>query len=151
MDILLNRDNDLAISKRDLNEDLSDDRFSYDVLISGSEDVITNLFKRALKTPITYIGLDVIDNRGSFKADIEYGNALYIELSEPLTYTWLERAKSHINRALSFVPKEIKIISNDIRMLEPGWVRIDIIYEIDGIEKQANTVISVDELNDVTL
>lgn len=153
MDILLDNTNDIAISKRDLNNDISSshNKFYYDLLISGSEDVITNLFKRALKTPITYIGLDVIDARGSFKADIEYGNALYLELSEPLTYTWLERAKAHINRALSFVPSEIKLISNDIRMLEPGWVRIDIVYEIDGIETQSNTVISIDELSNVNI
>lgn len=69
-------------------------------LVLESEDYLTSLIKKALITPLNYIGRYVIDKGDLDIIDYNFGNAIYQELSEGLTINFISRIKQHVTKAI---------------------------------------------------
>lgn len=72
-------------------------------LTKDGEAAIHAAVYRAVVTPITYIGRWVLNDGQLTYIDGDYGDAIYLDLSEPLDSSWLPMAKRHLQAAMSFV------------------------------------------------
>jgi hypothetical protein len=72
-------------------------------LTKDGESAIHASVYRAVVTPITYIGRWVLDGGELIYIDGDYGDAIYLDLSEPFDSAWLPMAKGHLQTAMSFV------------------------------------------------
>lgn len=151
---LLLYEGDLAIQAIDLEENTNANFVSsskiLDLVIDDPARASYKLLARVLKTPITYIKAWIIDFYGSRLKDLSYGNAIYLELSEPVTYDWLSRGNAHIKRALSNAPEDVKITSVRLALTGPSSVDIYIHYSINGLTFQVSTIVDFDDINNLT-
>jgi len=151
---LLLYEGDLAIQPIDLEEDISNRNVRSNQVLDLVEDdpnrASYKLLARVLKTPITYIKAWIIDLYGSRIKDLPYGNAIYLELSEPVTYDWLSRGNNHIKRALSNAPNDVKINSVRLALTGPSSVDIYIHYSISGLTYEVSTIVNFDDINNLT-
>ena len=139
---LLMQDGDLVLEK----DDIDDDGVIYDLALMDRTTSLTRLLRRAIETPITYIGRHVIDSEGIRKLDLSYGNGVYLELSEPFNISWIQRAETHIKKALSFLPSSITILSLNISPTGLFSARIDIKYQIDDIVTSLSSDINLEQI-----
>lgn len=92
---------------------------------------------RAAVTPFGYIGRWVLDDTGLVYLDGEYGDAIYTELSEPVVHGWSQRAQAHLQRAMQFANKDVKVLDVSVQYtsstgMEIDGANIDVRYSIDG-------------------
>lgn len=142
---------DLALKDGDISlavSELIEGRKVKDLLLIDIDTTLKRLLKRALVTPITYIGREVIDyNSGSDRVDLYFGNGLYLELSEPLTPDWLERANSHIRKALAFLPSEVDISSTRVDIVSESSVAVSISYSLNNQTFTTEELIDLNSIN----
>lgn len=119
------RDGDLALIETDQGTDL---------LLDSSLDIAV---RRAIRTPKGYIARETIANSQLAKVDEEYGNGLYLYLSEPLDFSWVAGARQEVARALSFLSDDISIESVDVALPELSQASIAVTYRI---QSQTQTV-----------
>ena len=116
---LVNGDISILVINKEVNNQF------YDLNIEEYKESLSKLIDRVVKTKLGELG--IITNRDGVELlDYEYGNALYFELAEPLTLSWLTRAKQHILNALSFLPKTLEIGSVEVLPQAIDTVTIDI-------------------------
>jgi phage baseplate assembly protein W len=138
------KDGDISLGVSELVQQEYGTRRVKDLLVIDKETTLKRLLKRALITPITYIGREVINyDEGSDRLDLYYGNGLYLELSEPLTPEWLERANSHIRKALAFLPPDIQVNNTKVDIVSESSVSIVITYTFN------NQLMTIQELIDI--
>jgi len=147
---LIIHNGDLALHQNNISDDeVGNTLYHIDLPLRGREEVLSSLLRRAIETPITHIGRYIIDRGGVRRLDLNYGNGLYLELSEPVGLDWVKRAEDHMKRAISFLPSEIKILS--LNILPDGYysVRVDLRYQIEGQrEGQLETFLSLEDINE---
>jgi hypothetical protein len=80
---------------------------------------------RAAVTPFGYIGRWVLDDAGLTYLDGEYGDAIYTELSEPVIQGWSQRAQAHLQRAMQFVDKDVKVLDVTVEYTSSTGMEID--------------------------
>ena len=100
-----------------------------DIVFEDNDVVLTSNtrgrdVKRAIVTPLRYIGRDSID--GSI--DDNYGNGLYYLLSEPLTRTWISEARKQIDNAVLYAEVEGQIIDVNVSVDSDNKISIPIVY-----------------------
>jgi hypothetical protein len=83
VDIATSLDGDIAEKGKDIDT------------ISGTDNVI-NAFVRELITPLGFLARWVYDVDGLKILDEDYGNGVYIQLSEPMTETWIANMVAHV-------------------------------------------------------
>jgi hypothetical protein len=111
---------------------------NYDLVL---EDAGESLLRRTVITPPSWIRTWVIEDNQIILLDDSYGDGIYSQLSDPLTYEWLSKAKANINRALSFLEEDnITITNTSITMASSNGVAIDtadinISYVFEGVTR----------------
>lgn len=96
---------------------------------------------RAAVTPYGFMGRWVMEDGEMKYRDGDYGNAIYLELSEPISPSWLARAKAHHQRAMSFTSKDVKVLDVGVKYVShsgetPDGAKIDVRYSIsDQLEE----------------
>lgn len=90
---------------------------------------------RAAVTPFGYIGRWVLEDSGLTYLDGDYGDAIYTELSEPVIHGWTQRAQAHLQRALQFAHRDVKVLDVQVEYtsstgLEIDGAKIDVRYSI---------------------
>lgn len=80
---------------------------------------------RAAVTPFGYIGRWVLDDSGLTYFDGEYGDAIYTELSEPIVHGWSQRAQAHLQRAMQFVDRDVKVLDVAVEYTSSTGMEID--------------------------
>lgn len=93
---------------------------------------------RAAITPYGYIGRWVLDDSGPVYLDGTYGDAIYLELSEPTVVGWTSRAEAHLQRALAYADPSVKVMQVSAQFSssdgsEVDGAVIDVLYSADGI------------------
>ena len=147
---LIIHNGDIALQQTNLSDGLDGNtHYHKDLALKGREEVLMSLLRRSIETPITHIGRYVIDNQGVRRLDINYGNGIYLELSEPVTLDWVKRAEDHIKQATSFLPSDIDITS--LNIVPDGYysATIELKYQIrGGQEGTINSRVSLEGLNE---
>jgi hypothetical protein len=124
---LINGDISILVINKDVKNQF------YDLNIEEYKESLSKLIDRAVKTKLGELG--IITNRDGVELlDYGYGNAVYFELAEPLTLSWLTRAKQHILNALSFLPKTVDITSVEVLPQAIDTVIIEIYAQYNNQE-----------------
>lgn len=121
---------DITLNKGDISILLTEDS-SYNVDIEEYKDTLKKLVNRAIKTKIGTLGV-VTTRNGVEIIDYGYGNAIFFELSEPLTVSWLSRCREHIIAALSFLPDAVEVVSVQISPQNSNTVNINVILNFNN-------------------
>lgn len=97
---------------------------------------------RAAITPFGYIGRWVLDDDGLIYLDGEYGDAIYTELSEPVIHGWSQRAQAHLQRAMQFADRDVKVLDVSVEYMSSTGTEIDgaKIYVRYSIDNQIDTL-----------
>lgn len=100
-----------------------------DIVFENNDVVLTSNtrgrdVKRAIVTPLKYIGRDSVEGR----VDDNYGNGLYYLLSEPLTRTWITEARKQIDNAIAYAEVEGQIIDVNVSVDSDNKISIPIVY-----------------------
>lgn len=113
---------DLLMYKGDLG--VTQDRDgSYDLAL---EEAGYSMLRRTVMTPPSWIRKWVIENDELRLLDENYGNGIYLQLSDPLTYDWVAKAKANIQQALAFLEEEeLNINSSTISLASSTGVGVD--------------------------
>ena len=98
----------------------------YDLNIT--DDYITDLIKKAVKTPRGNITVVVSEMDGVTLVDNTFGSNIYRELSEGITLNFLSRVKSHIIDTLTTANLLVNIVDITLGMLDPYTIQLNIIY-----------------------
>lgn len=103
---------DLLMYKGDLGLARAKDG-SYDLVL---EEAGQSLLRRTVMTPPSWIRTWCIENNIVSLVDDNYGNRIYLQLSDPLNKEWISKAKAHIQNSLSYINDEelIEILSTSI-------------------------------------
>lgn len=122
---LINGDISLLVLNRDTKNT------HYDLNIEEYKESLEKLIERAVKTKLGELGI-ITNKDGVELLDYTYGNPLFFELAEPLTYSWLTRARQHILTALSFLPDIVEIVSVEILPEAIDTITINIILQFNN-------------------
>lgn len=112
----------------------------YDIYISDEQEMY-KLIRRAVETPLEYLGRYILDKRGLRGIDYDFGNAVYDDLSEGLTLGLISSIKTHIHDALTKVTPDISI--QEIVVCVPTFETVEIKIQIDGLERPITTVLNI--------
>jgi phage baseplate assembly protein W len=121
---------DITLNKGDLSILVVEDK-KYDVDIEEYKTTLKKLIDRAIKTKLGDLGIVTIKD-GVEIVDYGYGNAIFFELSEPLTISWLSRARQHITSALSFLPNTVEVLSVQVSPQSSNTVNINVIIRFNN-------------------
>lgn len=97
---------DIALYNQDfsiIKSGVEGEGYTYDLLLEDFPVSSTNLLKRSVITPPKWIATWAIEEDGVLQIDPNYGDNLYLQLSDPLTYQWISEAYSNVRQALSFI------------------------------------------------
>jgi hypothetical protein len=141
---------DFAITK----SGVEGESYSYDILLEDSPNSSANLLRRSVITPPKWIANWAIEEKGIVQLDAQYGDDLYLQLSDPLTYNWISDAYSNVRRALSYIDDpllsinsvSIAVDSSDGESSDTANVFID--YSIKG--QSLTTEVSIGEIRNET-
>ena len=120
VDIALTEDGDLQLGLYDTN--------STDFVLAEKGDELSALLKRALQTPLGYIGQFQIDLEAVRKYNFQYGNNIYKELSENLSGQLLTRVRSHIVNAVRVAELEAQIQDVRIQIQDMRTLNIYVVF-----------------------
>jgi hypothetical protein len=127
MDIKLNDVGDLELIEIESNSIENKSRKErYDLSLTRDNRDIR--LKRALKTPLGYIGIYVLGLEGVEIVDELYGNDIYSELSEGLTLNLISRIRSKIIDAISRAKLDVNVREISVGVLDPHTVSVNIVY-----------------------
>jgi hypothetical protein len=121
---------DFKLINGDISILIIDEKY-YDLNIEDYKETLRKLVTRAIKTKLGDLGIVTV-NEGVELVDYGYGNAIFFELSEPLTISWVSRARQHILNALSFLPNTVTVISVNVSPTSNTRMTIDIILEFNN-------------------
>lgn len=121
---------DFKLTNGDISILIIDEKY-YDLNIEDYKETLRKLVTRAIKTKLGDLGIVTV-NEGVELVDYGYGNAIFFELSEPLTISWVSRARQHILNALSFLPNTVTVISVNVSPTSNTRMTIDIILEFNN-------------------
>ncbi len=107
---------DLSLFNQDLEVVQADVEGNYDLKLE--EDSRNSLIKRALTTPLGYLGRYILTETGAINIDTSFGNGLYNKLSEPFTLNWIAEANQDIRTALSQLSPLIEVV--DVALYSDG-------------------------------
>jgi hypothetical protein len=133
---------DIAIIKTGLGEQGN----TYDIILEDAPASSTNLLRRSVVTPPKWIAKWAIERGGIVHLDSSYGDKLYNQLSDPLTYQWISDAYANVKEATSYVDDN-NIQVNSITVAVPdgdtssSTVNVLINYSVDGEDIVENLVI----------
>lgn len=108
--------------------------------VSGVDNVVT-AFVRELITPLGYLGRWVYDIDGLKTINEDYGNGVYLQLSEPLTQDWISDVISHVTSVADVQPR-IYLKSVDYTLVpETNSVAFNVIFTIPQTPKTYNLIL----------
>lgn len=119
---------------------------SYDL---ATEEAGESLLRRSVITPPSWIRMWCIENDEIQLIDDNYGDGIYLQLSDPLTHDWVTLAKANIEKALSFLDEENLIINNtSINLASSNGVALDtaniqINYSYNGVSKTYKELVRI--------
>lgn len=129
---------DLLMYKGDLGI-TQDKSGKYDLVI---EEAGQSLLKRTVVTPPSWVRTWVIEHNKVNLMDDEYGDRIYLQLSDPLDIHWVSIAKNHLQNSIDFVLNEerLSVLSLSVSIsssdgLNPDTADIQISYSYDGKDK----------------
>ena len=127
-DLVLNNQGDLEViqSSSAVNTPSRTEDAIYD--LSTSEDFITDLIIKAVKTPRGNITISVPEADSITLLDINFGSNIYRELSEGITLNFLSRVKSHIIDTLRAANLLVNVIDMTVGMVDSYTIQLNIIY-----------------------
>lgn len=96
--------------------------------LDTSQDYLTDLITKAVKTPRGNITVVVPELDGITLVDNTFGSNIYRELSEGITLNFLSRVKSHIIDTLTTANLLVNIIDITVGMVDPHTIQLNIIY-----------------------
>jgi hypothetical protein len=113
--------------------DGADDSITYyDIEVEDEVTAIRHLVRRAVETPLGYIGRYVIDTNGISNLDGGFGDAIYSRLSEGLTVNLVSQIKQDIESAISFVSSEINLESVRVNVVSFDTIDVKVEYSLLG-------------------
>lgn len=119
---------------------------TYDLAI---EEAGESLLRRTVITPPSWIRMWTIENDEIQLLDDNYGDGIYLQLSDPLTHDWVTKAKKSIETALAFLDEEKLIINNtSISLASSNGIGLDtanieISYSYKGVNKTYQEIVRV--------
>ncbi len=131
VDLAVSVDRDIAMKARDF------------ATIGGVENVVRS-FIRQLLTPYGYLARFVYDVEGVHVVDEEYGNPVYLLLSEPLTPAWINAVISGIYRVADNEPR-VELLGVDYVLVPTDGqmrVRFSVLFRVVGDPREFNVVLS---------
>lgn len=133
---------DIAVIK----DGLEEGGYTYDLLLEDAPVSATNLLKRAVITPPKWLAKWAIDSGGITHVDYEYGDGLYLQLSDPINYQWISDAYSNVRKATGYVDDpnlEVTSISISIPEEDSSLSTVNILigYSVEGEEIVENLTI----------
>lgn len=138
MDIKIEVD-DFSICKYE-----GEDDEGYDLCFIDRDRSLERLVRRALETPFSYIGRQVIDSNGSYSHDYTFGNPIYSRLSEAITLNLLSSIRQDSEVALTHIKQpdlsilNIEVINSNFYTVD---VRVD--YIINGTNQTTQATINL--------
>jgi hypothetical protein len=86
--------------------------YSYDIVLEDAPVSSTNLLRRSVITPPKWIAAWAVEEEGVVHLDSRYGDKLYLQLSDPLTYQWISEAYSNVREAVSYIDDSNLVINS---------------------------------------
>ena len=127
-DLLLNNQGDLDVVQRA--NRVTDTGRTVEALydLNTTEDFLTDLIIKAVKTPRGNITVSVPQPDGITIVDSNFGSNIYRELSEGITLNFLSKVKSHIIDTLRTANLLVNIIDITVGMVDAYTIQLNIIY-----------------------
>lgn len=113
----------------------------YDLVQATEEDELHTLLKRVFVTPLGYLRLRVLDQLGTRKIDYDYGNGIYMTLSQPVKTTLIEQIDKHIANCIGQLPPPIRINKYQIQLTGIDSVQVRINYSLKPNETNETTIV----------
>lgn len=121
-----------------------DDYEGYDLCFIDRERSLERLVRRALETPFSYIGRQVIDSNGSYNHDYTFGNPIYSRLSEAITLNLLSSIKGDSEVALNHIKQpDLSILSVEVLNSDFYTVNVRVDYVINGTNQTTQATINL--------
>lgn len=86
--------------------------YTYDIVLEDAPVSSTNLLRRSVITPPKWIAAWAVEEDGVVHIDKDYGDKLYLQLSDPLTYQWISDAYSNVREATSYIDDTNLVINS---------------------------------------
>lgn len=107
MDISLDSNGDFALTSFNDNYELVEEK-----------DELYVLLRRAVQTPLSFLGRTIIDDKGINIVDDNFGNSIYGELSEGITINFITRVKQHIVNAIDSLKLDVGVTDVHISLID---------------------------------
>lgn len=102
-----------------------------DLVIANREDELHTLVRRTFITPLGYIKFRVLDALGSRYIDYEYGDGIYLTLSQPMKTTLIKTVESFVIDCIKQLPPPITINKYQIEVINIDSVQVRINYSLN--------------------
>lgn len=102
-----------------------------DLVIANREDELHTLVRRTFITPLGYIKFRVLDALGSRYIDYEYGDGIYLTLSQPMKTTLIKTVESFVIDCIKQLPSPITINKYQIEVINIDSVQVRINYSLN--------------------
>lgn len=96
--------------------------------LNTTNDYLTDLIIKAVKTPRGNITVSVSEVDGVTLVDNTFGSNIYRELSEGITLNFLSRVKSHVVDTLTTANLIVSVVDIIVGMVDPYTIQLNIIY-----------------------
>lgn len=106
---------------------------SYDLDLE--ENNISDVLIKALRTPLGYLKLSVIQNLSVSTVDADYGNDLYELLSAPLNFNWYTAIRVKVlNTIAALNIDQLFVKDMNIQLAATDLVIVSLVYVYNGNE-----------------
>lgn len=144
MDLKLENGDLVLSNKSQLNTESFVNITIYDILPSTFEEELHTILKRTFVTPLGYIRLRVIDSLGSRNIDYEYGDGIYMTLSQPMKSTLIQQIERYIIDCIEQLPLSIRINKYQIQVINIDAVQVRINYSLNNNNDISETTILIE-------
>lgn len=141
MDLKLENGDLVLSNKSQLNTESFVNITIYDILPSTFEEELHTILKRTFVTPLGYIRLRVIDSLGSRNIDYEYGDGIYMTLSQPMKSTLIQQIERYIIDCIEQLPLPIRINKYQIEVINIDAVQVRINYSLNNNDISETTIL----------
>lgn len=113
----------------------------YDILPNTYEEELHTILKRTFITPLGYIRLRIIDGLGSRNIDYEYGDGVYMTLSQPMKTTLLQQIERYMVDCIAQLPLPIRINKYQVQVINVDAVQVRINYSLNHNDVNETTIL----------
>lgn len=113
----------------------------YDILPNTYEEELHTILKRTFITPLGYIRLRILDSLGSRNIDYEYGDGVYMTLSQPMKTTLLQQIEKYMVDCIAQLPLPIRINKYQVQVINIDAVQVRINYSLNHNDVNETTIL----------